>query len=141
MPQSKWMRRWTWAAMAAMLAACRQSAPAVDVFAPTVAEVWQRTALADTPVSEAPDPVPRTAVRSLRSATYEGPGKLEARAYELDSETVGTTLAQRWQPSADTVFFARGRYFIVVKWQSADRKALQDFVRDLQKRLAAAGGR
>jgi len=127
--------------MAAMLAACRQSAPAVDVFAPTVAEVWQRTALADTPVSEAPDPVPRTAVRSLRSATYEGPGKLEARAYELDSETVGTTLAQRWQPSADTVFFARGRYFIVVKWQSADRKALQDFVRDLQKRLAAAGGR
>ena len=47
-------------------------------------------------------------------------------------------LAQRWRPSADTVFFYRGRYFVVVKWQQADRKALQEFVRELEKRLAAA---
>jgi len=61
--------------------------------------------------------------------------RLEARAYELDSAVVGTILAQRWQPSSDTIFFSRGRYFMVIKWQSADRKALQEFVRDLQKRL------
>jgi hypothetical protein len=77
-------------------------------------------------------------VRRLRTATYEGPGKLEARAYELNSASVGVTLAQRWQPSADTIFFSRGQYFMVVKWQSADRKALQEFVRELQKRLPPA---
>jgi hypothetical protein len=51
---------------------------------------------------------------------------------------VGLDLAQRWRPSADTVFFQQGRYFVVVKWQQADRKALQEFVRELEKRLAAA---
>jgi hypothetical protein len=132
------MMRRKWISVAFVLAACRQSAPPLDLFPQTVANVWVRTALADTPVSESPDPVPRTAVKSLRTAAYEGAGKLEARAYELDSATVGVTLSQRWQPSADTIFFARGRYFVVIKWQSADRRALQAFVQDLQKRLPPA---
>lgn len=136
MPQSVLMTRRLLLPIASLLAACRKSAPPLDLFPPTVAAVWRRTALRDTPVDESPDPVPRTAVRSLRTAAYEGPGKLEARAYELDSDTVGLTLSQRWQPSADTVFFSRGRYFIVVKWQSADRKSLQSFIQDLQKRMA-----
>ena len=55
--------------------------------------------------------------------------------YELSSPGVGLDLVQRWRPSADTVFFYRGRYFVVVKWQQADRKALQEFVRELEKRL------
>jgi hypothetical protein len=135
MPQSKLMTRRMWVSLAFLLAACRTSAPPLDLFPPTAANVWRRIALRDTPVSESPDPVPRTAVKSLRTAAYEGPGKLEARAYELDSATVGVTLSQRWQPSADTIFFSRGRYFMVVKWQSADRQALQEFVQDLQNRL------
>jgi hypothetical protein len=121
--------------IASLLASCQKSAPPLDLFPPMVASVWRRTALRDTPVDESPDPVPRTAVKSLRTATYEGPGKLEARAYELDSDAIGATLSQRWQPSADTVFFSRARYFIVVKWQSADRKSLQSFVQALQTRL------
>jgi hypothetical protein len=44
-------------------------------------------------------------------------------------------LAQRWRPSADTVFFSRGAYFVVVKWQAADRSALQAFVRNVEKTL------
>jgi len=128
------MRR-SWIFLAFFLAACQKSAPPLDLFPPTVASVWTRTALRDTPVDESPDPVPRTAVKRLRTATYDGPGKLEAREYELDSDTVGITLSQRWQPSADTIFFARGRYFVVIKWQSAERKALQAFVQELQKRL------
>jgi hypothetical protein len=135
MPQSRLMTRRKWVLIAFVLGACRENAPPLDLFPPTVANVWRRTALRDTPVSESPDPVPRTAVRRLRTAVYEGPGKLEARAYELNSAGVGVTLAQRWQPSADTIFFSRGRYFMVIKWQSADRKALQAFVQDLQKRL------
>lgn len=129
------MTRQAWVSIAFVLAACRQSAPPLDLFPPAVANVWIRTSLQDTPVSESPDPVPRTAVKSLRIASYEGPGKLEARAYELNSVTVGATLAQRWQPSSDTIFFNRGRYFIVIKWQSADRQALQSFVRELQTRV------
>jgi len=45
-------------------------------------------------------------------------------------------MAQRWRPSADTVFFNEGRYFVVVKWQQADRKALHDFVRELVERAS-----
>ena len=42
------------------------------------------------------------------------------------------TLTQRWRPSADTVFFSRGRYFVVIKWQQAERTALRSFVRELE---------
>src|ERR1035438_4701839 len=49
--------------------------------------------------------VPRTSVERLEVASYEGPGKLEARVYALTSPEVGVDLAQRWRPSADTVFF------------------------------------
>ncbi len=79
--------------------------------------------------------MPRSAVEDTRTATYDGPGHVEARVYRLTSASEGLDLAQRWRPSADTVFFNQGAYFVVVKWQSADRKALQDFVRQLEVKL------
>ena len=130
-------RNWMWLALA--LGGCGRNAPLPADFVPeTVAHVWRRAAARNLPASEAPDPVPRTSVERLQVAAYEGPGKLEARVYELSSPAVGLGLAQRWRPSADTEFFYRGKYFVVVKWQQADRKALQEFVRELEKRLAVA---
>jgi len=109
----------------------------MNVFPETAAGGWQRASLRDVPVSEAPDPVPRTAVERLQQSVYRGPAEteLEARAYRLSSPGVGLDLVQRWRPSADTVFFNRGNYFVVVKWQKADRQALREFVRDLSSRL------
>jgi hypothetical protein len=130
-------RNWMW--LAVVLGGCGRNAPLpAGYFPETVAHSWRRTAWRSLPVSEAPDPVPRTSVERVQVAAYEGPGKLEARVYELSSPGVGLDLAQRWRPSADTVFFYRGRYFVVVKWQQAERKALQEFVRELEKRLPAA---
>ncbi|HJT86362.1 MAG TPA: hypothetical protein VJ732_00870 [Bryobacteraceae bacterium] len=123
------------APLLAPLAACRPSAPFPDLFPPAVAGGWRRTDLNTVAPSDAPDPVPRTAIERLQIAGYQGPGKLEARAYELDSSAVALDLAQRWRPSADTVFFYRDQYFVVIKWEEADRKALEAFVRELQSRL------
>lgn len=125
----------------AALSACQKTAPLPPGLFPAIeANVWRRTALAEVPASEAPDPVPRTSVERLAVASYEGPGKIEARVYALTSPEVGLDLAQRWRPSADTVFFYRGRYFVVVKWQEADRKALEAFVRALEAGLGPARG-
>ena len=44
---------------------------------------------------------------------------------------------QRWTPRADTVFFYRDRFFVVVQWQTADKKALQAFMSALEKRFTA----
>jgi len=107
----------------------------VQPFPETMAGVWHRTELRQPSLSDVPDPVPRSEVRRFVLAEYKGPGKLEARAYELTSRAVGVDLAQRWRPSADTIFFWAGDYFVVIKWQEADRKALQDFTRELEKRL------
>jgi hypothetical protein len=122
--------------IAGLLAACRSAAPLPpDLFPQNAAGGWTRTSMREASVSESPDPVPRSAVDRFAVATYQGPGKLEARVYALASPTVGVELAQRWRPSADTVFFYRGKYFVVVKWQSADRKALENFVRELEGKL------
>jgi len=138
MQELKLMSRRNWMCLAFALGACGRTAPLpADLFPETVATVWRRAAVRNLPVSEAPDPVPRTSVERLQVAAYEGPGKIEARVYELSSPGVGLDLVQRWRPSADTVFFYRGRYFVVVKWQQADRKALEEFVRELEKRLPA----
>lgn len=141
MPQSKKVHRvtvfGTAVALMAVLAACRPAAPLPAELFPREADGgWARTSFRELPVSDSPDPVPRTAVERFALATYKGPGKLEARVYQLSSPAVGVELAQRWRPSADTVFFYRGRYFVVVKWESADRKALESFVRELERRLA-----
>jgi hypothetical protein len=33
------------------------------------------------------------------------------------------------------VFFYRQKYFVVIKWQDADRKALKEFVTEIEQRL------
>jgi len=108
------------------------------VFPEVAAGEWHRTSLRDLAASESPDPVPRTSIDRIRTATYQGPGKLEVRLYQLSSPAVGLDVVQRWHPSADTVFFNHGRYFVVVKWQEVERRALQSFVRELETRLGAS---
>lgn len=126
-------RNWLW--LAAGLAGCGGSTPAPNLFPETVAGVWHRTELREVSAGDAPDPVPRTVINRLQTASYQGPGKLEARVYELESPGIALDMVQRWRPSADTVFFYRQQYFVVVKWQDADRKALTAFVTEIQKRL------
>jgi hypothetical protein len=132
------MRPFLWFWPILFLSACQHSTVIPNVLPETVAGVWHRATLEHPAVSDAPDPVPRSAVDQFQSATYEGPGKLAARVYVLDSPAVALELAQRWRPSADTVFFNVGRYFVVLKWQDADRKAIQAFAAELQKRLGPA---
>ncbi len=132
------MKRRVWLLLPFGLAACRRAAPDPNLFPKTVPGGWQLTELRVASVSDAPDPVPRSAVERIQIASYQGPGKLEARAYLLDSPAAGEDIQRRWHPSSDTVFFARAQYFVVVKWQSADRQALRAFVRDLETRIQPA---
>jgi hypothetical protein len=126
------------ACLAGPFAACRPAAELPpNLFPENAAGGWRRISMSDLPASESPDPVPRTAVDRLVTASYNGPGKLDARVYALSSEADSLELMQRWRPSADTVFFNQGRLFVVIKWQSADRKLLQEFVTELEKRLAS----
>src|SRR4051794_22522258 len=128
------MKRRASLAVLAALGACggRRERPAV--FPETLAG-WTRTSLRDVSISEAPDPVPRNNVVSVQAAQYEGVGKLEARAYELTGSAAGIDIAQRWRPSADTVFFWAQRWFVVIRWQEAERRALQEFTSALEKRI------
>ena len=38
--------------------------------------------------------------------------------------------------TANTVVFDKGKYFVLLKWEQADRQALKAFVRALQKQLS-----
>jgi hypothetical protein len=129
------MTRRTWLCLAALGTGCHHKSPPPDLFPTAMPGGWNRTGLHEIAASDSPDPVPRTSIDDIQVASYEGPGKLEARAYQLDSPGVALDLSQRWRPSADTVFFYRDEYFVVIKWQDADRKALKAFVDELEKRL------
>lgn len=111
-----------------------------DLFPSAADGGWQLVETHDLANGDAPDPVPRSAIERVRTASYKGPGdsQLEGHVYLLDSAQTAQVLATRWRPSADTVFFNKDRYFVVVRWQSGDRRALQTFVAQLQKHLGGA---
>jgi hypothetical protein len=122
---------------ALVLGGCRQRpTPLPDLFTEVVG-VWRRTSIGDLPPSQTYGPVPPGSIERIRAATYEGPGKLDARVFQLTSPEVAYDVAQQWRPNPDTVFFYNDRFFVVVQWQTADRKALQEFVRILEKKFPA----
>ena len=119
------------------LASCRRApAPMPDLFT-EVAGAWHRTSVRELPPSLAPDSVPPPAIERIRAASYEGPGKLDARVYQLTSPAVALDVVQRWRPVPGTVFFYSGRFFVLIQWQTADRQALQEFVGALERKFPA----
>jgi len=137
-----WALRILAAGACCVLAGChRPVAMPPNLFPASAAGGWRLVVAREVPVSEAPDPVPRNEIEWLKEGLYEGSGKLAARVYALSSATVGLELSQRWRPSADTVFFNRGHFFVVVKWQAAERQALESFIRELEGRLGPPDSR
>jgi len=123
------MPRRYWIALALVCAACSQPArSAASLLPDTVGGVWQRKSLRDMPP-------PQPAIVRAFEAGYEGAGKLTVDLYETKVSGTAFEMTQHWRASADTVFFDKGRYFVLVKWEQADRQALQAFVRALQKEL------
>jgi hypothetical protein len=123
--------------LAMLLAACRPAVKSMPDLFPQNAGLWRRTSVRELKPAEAPDPVPQASIEQIRAATYEGPGKLDARVYQMSSSAVALDLVQRWQSAPDTVFFYADRSFVVVSWQSAERNPLHEFVGVLEKRLNA----
>src|SRR5215213_8337121 len=131
------MTRRAAAALLLSFAGCSKRRPEIEVFPESIAG-WKRTSLREIPVAQSPDPVPQSGVRRVQAAGYEAAGKLDVRAYELTRQELGLDIAQRWRPTADTVFFWAQTYFVVVSWENAERKSLQEFTRALEKRLNTA---
>jgi hypothetical protein len=80
-------------------------------------------------------PPPKPTVPRAFRAVYEGAGKLTVDLYEAQASGTAFEMSQHWRSSPDTVVFDKGRYFVEVKWEHADRQALMAFVRALQKQL------
>ena len=117
----------------AALCGCARQAPVPDVFPETLGG-WHRVEQHEVPAGQAPDAV-HGKIERILAASYEGPGKLEARVYVLPTPAEALDAAQKWPARADTVYFYRDRFFVVVAWQTAERKSLQPFVSALQGRF------
>jgi hypothetical protein len=117
------------------LASCRRNAASMPDPFDAVIGAWHRTSVAEIPPSATSGILPATSVERIRAATYEGPGKLEVRVYQLTSSAAALDAVQRWKPAPDTVFFYNDRFFVLIQWQTADRKALHEFVGALEKKF------
>jgi hypothetical protein len=105
-----------------------------DIFTESIGP-WHRTSIGELQPSAASDTVPPAVIERIRAASYAGPGKLDARVYQLTSPTVALDVVQRWTPAPDTVFFYNDRFFVIIQWQTADRKSLHEFVSALQRKF------
>ena len=127
------MTRRYWIALALVGSACSQPPRSAETLLPASAGgVWQRKSLRDIPP-------PRPTILRALEADYDGAGKpagkLTTTLYETKVSGTAFEMTQHWKATADTVFFDKGRYFVLVKWAQADRQALTAFVRGLQKDL------
>ena len=127
------MARRYWIALALVGSACSQPPRSAETLLPASAGgVWQRKSLRGI----AP---PKPAILRAFEAGYEGDGKpagkLTVTLYEAKVSGTAFEMTQHWRAAPNTVVFDKGRCFVVVKWEQADRKALTAFVRALQKNL------
>ena len=124
------MTRRYWIVLAIVWAACSPPPRSAESLLPeSIGGAWHRKSLG----TIAP---PKPTILRAFEATYEGAGKLAVDLYEAKVSGTAFEMTQHWRAAPDTVFFDKGRYFVVVKWERADRQALQAFVRDLQNELA-----
>jgi len=117
-------------ALAVLSCACSRRPRAAEVLLPqTISRIWTRVGR----IRDVPPPQPNVA--RLLEAGYEGAGKVTVDLYETKASGTAFEMTQHWRAAPNTVFFDKGRYFVVVKWEQADRNALTAFVRALQKEL------
>ena len=64
---------------------------------------------------------------------YEGAGTVRVEVEDMGVQAVAFERAQRTRSQPDMVFFDKGSYFVIVRWEQADREALKQLVRQLQK--------
>ena len=123
------MTRRYWTVCALVWSACSQPPRGAESLLPaSLGGAWQRKSLRDI----AP---PKPSVVRAFEADYEGAGRVTVDLYEAKVSGTAFEMTQHWRAAPNTVFFDKGRYFVVVKWERADRQALTAFVRGLQKEL------
>lgn len=110
---------------ALLLAGCAPQKPKIAL--PAEIAGWRLKATRELPPSAG-------AVRVIEGY-YEGKGEVTVDLYQMKSSAAALDAVQKWRPSADTVFFYKDVYFVLVKWRSADRGALQEFIRALEGKI------
>ena len=65
---------------------------------------------------------------------YDGAGLVHVEAEDMGVQAVAFERVQRTRSQPDTIFFDKGNYFVTVRWEKADRDALRQLVRELQKK-------
>lgn len=117
-----------------LLSACTRSV-AAPVFPVNVSGAWRLKGFQSFPSGAAPELVRKIGTRGWWQGAYEGPGSATVDLYELTAPAGGLEMVQTWRPAADTVVWYTPRYFVVVRWQSADRAAVGALVRVLEKQF------
>ena len=117
------------------LAACG-SASRPLVLPQTLANVWTLQISRAEPAGTAPDLIRAIGTRGWTAATYQGPGKIDVAIYRLTSEPGGLEMVQKWRPQANTVVFYTDRYFVVVKYEAADRAPVNALITALRRVLS-----
>ena len=123
--------------VALLLAGCGKPGGRQNLLPETVGSQWRRASLGGITTSGLQPPLTASTVKRGQSAQYDGPGKVDVMLYELSSSAAALDAVQRWRAEANSIFFYRDEFFVVVHYDAAaDRQALNAFVRDLSQHLA-----
>jgi len=118
-----------------LFVACAQS-PAAPTFPPAVAGVWKLGRVQNFDATSAPEVIRKIGARGWWSAAYDGAGSATVEMYALPGPAAGLEMVQQWRPVADTVVWYTPRYFVVVRWRSAEPAAVKALIQELEKQFA-----
>jgi hypothetical protein len=122
-------------ACVALLAACSKGVLPDFVFPNTAAD-WKLVTARSLIPQEAPESIVKIGMNRAQTAEYEilG-GRITAQVYEMTTAAAAFELEQTWRPQVDTVVLHKENRFAVVRWFSAPRTSVYDFVKVLEKQL------
>ena len=108
---------------APLLVACKNPAEKAEVLPMSLGE-FRRLNIENIPAEEHPEEYKRMGLKNARRAMYQGPARISATVYEMGGQAVAFELVQKWRPQPASISFQQGRFFVVLKSEPEDAKAM-----------------
>jgi hypothetical protein len=108
------MIRWVFLLITVLFAACSGPSRSLEGALPATVNEWKLTGVTPISAVDAPALVRQLGLKQAATATYQGPGTVRVRVYEMNVATSAFELIQKWRQQDGPAVYS-GPFFIVAE--------------------------